>query len=45
MGIARFVIVFIISLIGVIFLQDFTPNKFISAFIIALILAVLGSKD
>lgn len=45
MGIFKFVIVFIMSLVGVIFIQDFLPNKFISAFIISLIMAVLGSRD
>lgn len=45
MGIIKFIIAFIISLVGIIFLNDFITNKFIFAFVTSLIVAVLASMD
>lgn len=39
-----FVLYFIIGLIGMVFWLDFAPNKFIAAFIIALLGAILGVR-
>lgn len=45
MGMWGFIVYFIASLVGGIFLMDFAPNKFISGFIFALIIALLASRS
>lgn len=45
MTIAKFVIFFILGLVGVFFLLQFISNDFLVSFILALILGILGAKD
>lgn len=43
MGIFKFVLYFIASLVGIIFLQDMSPNRFVTAFVLACVIGVLGA--
>ena len=44
MGLMKFVLYFILSLLITIFILDFAPNKFISGFILSLVIAVLAIR-
>ena len=43
--IARFILWFILSAVGVYFIQIFLPNEFLVAFVVAIIIAVVATKE
>lgn len=45
MGFVKFVMWFIVGLIGVLALETFIDNSFVTAFVVAAIVGILGAKD